>query len=84
MKLNKFNHLTPALSPNPIGGEGVGHRPPPDARMDLFVTADTTRPAHMEMTHALSVGRTGGHPKLGIRFARQGCEPTSPVVFYQQ
>ena len=86
MKLNKLNHLTPALSPNPIGveGEKIGHAPPADARMDLFVTADTTRPAHMEVSNVVGEDEMGEHPMMMTRFAREGVEPTKRVIFYQQ
>jgi len=62
----------------------IGHPLPPDAREELFMTSDTKRAAHMEMTHHVGVLDQTTHPMMMVRFARNGVEPTTAVTFYQQ
>jgi hypothetical protein len=68
----------------------IGHELPPDARFDLFVNTQPNplhQPAsrgHMELLFTVGIGKTGSHPKMGVRFAREGFEPTTAAEFYQQ
>jgi len=80
------DHLTPALSPK--GGEGVkiqGNVPAADSRPELFLTDDCKRAACLEACHTLGIDQRGiAHPKMLVRFAREGFQPTQGFVFYQQ
>ena len=68
-----------------------GHKPPADARKDLFVNTAPNpfhQPAkqfgHLEFCERVDVSRTGAHPKLNTRWAREGHAALESYVFYRQ
>ena len=61
-----------------------GHKLPPDIRPELFLSGlMSAATGHSESVETVGVGATGAHPKLTMRWAREGRSPLVGYVFYQ-
>lgn len=62
-----------------------GHKIPADARPDLFFDADWRKSrTRLCVGETVGVDALGAHPKLTVRFCRDGQQPSDGDVFYGQ